>query len=138
MVPESKTGFWASPSVVAVWGTISSFFHSTVSPTLTVTVAGSNLNARIVTVTIFCGALPGFADRPALASDGNPAAAISASAANRTSVTDARLSLQCIGSSLLVTRLPTRGLLPAALDSGLHALSVLQVTFEQWHGPLES
>jgi hypothetical protein len=62
----------------------------------------------------------------------------SASAANRTSVVDARLGLRCIGSSPLVTRLPTRGVLPAALDSGLHLLSVLQVTFEQWPGTYRS
>src|SRR5262245_31219435 len=29
MLPESKAGFWAPPSAVAVWATLSLFFHST-------------------------------------------------------------------------------------------------------------
>ena len=50
---------------------------------------------------------------------------------------DARLALRCIGSSPLVPRLPPRGRLPDTLDSGLHPLSVQQVTFEQRLGPLQ-
>jgi len=49
----------------------------------------------------------------------------------------ARLALWWVGSSPLVILLSPRGRLPAALDSRLHLLSVLQVTFEQWLGPLQ-
>src|SRR5260221_8650226 len=111
---------------------MSSFFHSTVSPARTVTVAGLNLNPRITTVTVFPGLTPEFVGRPALPCGRNSAAAISASAANKTSVANARIRLGCIGSSPLVTGPLPRGLLCAALDSGLHMLSVQQVPLEQW------
>src|SRR5262245_63872782 len=98
---------------------------------------GSNVISRITTIATFGLPLAESADLPALAYDGNPTAAISAAAVNRTSVADARCCLRCIGSSPPVTRLPTRGLL-RALNGRLHLLCVLQVTFEQRYRSLES
>src|SRR5262245_6172084 len=98
---------------------------------------GSNVISLITTTATFGLPLCESTGRPALAYDGNPTAAISAAAVNRTCVADSRRCLRCIGSSPPFTRLPTSGLL-RALDGRLHLLCVLQLTFEQRHRALES